>query len=326
MKMTIVLLVVLGLAAAVCAVLLINALDIAGMRSSRSKAEVSVVTANKSLPAMTILTEEVLEIETVKLSEVPQGFFTNPTQVIGKVLSVPMVEGQTLTSDRIVRGGSNAELAATLPMGMRAVSVSLSGSQITGGMLYPGCMVDILVAFSLRGSDKGEALSTTMLERISVLAVQGESVVSKPDPEVEEDTPKVKTRLSRHGLTVTLMVDTKQAEALQLAAMNGQISVTLRNPRDDLLLPDDATVLNRGKLGRLGSLMGTTVKSNPRGGDNTSEKPLAGFLEGEGKWDKSDHSEVMVIRGSEISYDEVEEATDDEVEATEETEALAGAE
>ena len=130
MKMTVVLLVVLGIAAAVCAVLLINALDIAGMRSARNKAEVSVVTVSKTLPAMTILTEDVLESEKVKLTEAPQGYYTNPAQVIGKVLSLPMVEGQALTSDQIVRGGSSAQLAATLPTGMRAVSVSLSGNRI----------------------------------------------------------------------------------------------------------------------------------------------------------------------------------------------------
>jgi Flp pilus assembly protein CpaB len=114
MKLTIVLLVVLGIAAAVCAVLLINALDIAGMRSARSKAELSVVTVNQSLPAMTILTEKVLGAETVKLTEAPQGYYTNPAQVVGKVLSLAVVEGQALTSDKIVRGGSSAELAADL--------------------------------------------------------------------------------------------------------------------------------------------------------------------------------------------------------------------
>jgi Flp pilus assembly protein CpaB len=316
MKMTVVLLVVLGIAAAVCAVLLINALDIAGMRSARNKAEVSVVTVSKTLPAMTILTEDVLQSEKVKLTEAPQGYYTNPAQVIGKVLSLPMVEGQALTSDQIVRGGSSAQLAATLPTGMRAVSVSLSGNQISGGMLYPGCIVDVLVAFSLRGNAKGEALSTTMLERVSVLAVQGESVVSKSNPEEAEDAPKVRSRSSR-GVTVTLMLDSKQAEAIQLAAMNGTIALTLRNPLDVQPLDEDATVLNRGKLSRLGSLLGTTVK--PKLGDTADTGDPTGspldLLGGEDLSDGSDSnsSEVMVIRGSKISYDEVE--------ATEEVEA-----
>jgi pilus assembly protein CpaB len=320
MKLTIVLLVVLGIAAAVCAVLLINALDIAGMRSARNKAEVSVVTVNQSLPAMTILTEDVLGTETVKLNEAPQGYYTNPAQVVGKVLSLPVVEGQTLTSDKIVRGGSSAELAATLPPGMRAVSVVLSGSQISGGMLYPGCIVDILVAFSLRSNDKGEALSTTMLERVPVLAVQGESVVSKPDPEGGEDqsAPKVNTR--SRNLTVTLMLDTKQAEALQLAAMNGQISVTLRNPLDVQPLDPDATVLNRGKLSRLGQLMGTTVKPRPGtstepGSPNTSgTAPRTGFYDISFQ-EEPQSREIMVIKGPKISYEEVKAAEETEQEA-----------
>jgi pilus assembly protein CpaB len=319
MKLTIVLLVVLGIAAAVCAVLLINVLDIAGMRSARSKAELSVVTVNQSLPAMTILTEKVLGAETVKLTEAPQGYYTNPAQVVGKVLSLAVVEGQALTSDKIVRGGSSAELAATLPDGMRAVSVNLSGKQISGGMLYPGCIVDILVAFSLRSNDKGEALSTTMLERVPVLAVQGESVVSKPDPEKGTETaPRVQTR--SRDVTVTLMLDTKQAEALQLAAMNGSISVTLRNPLDVQPLDPDATVLNRGKLSRLGQLMGTTVKPRPGtetepGGPNTSgTAPRTGFYDISFQ-EEPQSREIMVIKGPKISYEEVEGTEETEEEA-----------
>jgi pilus assembly protein CpaB len=300
-----------------CAVLLFNALDIAEMRSAGNKAEVSVVKVSKSIPAMTILTEDVLTSESVKVKEAPQGSYTNPIQVIGKVLSKQVVEGQVLTSNEIVRGGSSAELAATLPDGMRAVSVTLSGSQITGGMLYPGCVVDILVAFKMSGSEKGEALSTTMLERITVLAVQGESVVAKSNPEEGEDA-KVRTRRSSRGATVTLMVDTKQAEALQLAAMNGQISVTLRNPSDTLSDDGEATVLNRGKLGRLGSPMGTTVKSKLGASGDDQGGPLALMGDKSPSDESNSSSEVMVFKGSKISYVQVEE--------TEESEALSGTE
>lgn len=301
MKVTIFLLVVLGLVAAVCAVLLINALDVAGIRASRNKADIQVVKTTKSLPAMTILTEDVLKTEQQKLTEAPQGYYTNPAQLVGKVLSVAVVEDQVLTSDKIVRGGSSAELVATLPPGMRAVSIKLSDAQISGGMLYPGCVVDILVAFTLRGNEKGEALSTTMLEKIPVLAVEGESVVTKANPE-EEKEAKVRTR--SRGTTVTLMLDTKQAEALQLAALNGKISVALRSPLDNMALDPDATVLNRGKLSRLGELMGTTVKQNP--GAVSSETNSGGILDPFNQYEESQSREVMVIKGARISYEEVE--------------------
>ena len=311
MKLTVVLLVVLGIAAAICAVLLINTLNIAGIQSSRNKAEVSVVTINQSLPAMTILTEDMLGSEKIKLKEAPQGYYTNPAQVVGKVLSLPVVEGQPLTSDKIVRGGSSAELAATLPSGMRAVTIVLSGSQISGGMLYPGCIVDILVAFSLRGNEKGEAVSTTMLERVPVLAVQGESVVSKPDPE-DKDNPAPKVRTRSRDVTVTLMLDTEQAKAMQLAALNGNISVTLRNPLDVKPVDEDATVLNRGKLSRLGQLMGTTVK--PRPGTSTELGEQDDQASSRNGFDdlsfqqESQSRDVMVIKGAKVSYEEVKES------------------
>ena len=322
MKVTIFLLLVLGIVAAVCAVMLINALDIANLRASRSNADVTVVKVNQSLPAMTILTEDMLDTETIKLTEAPQGYYTNPAQVVGKVLSLPMVEAQPVTTENLVRGGSSAQLAATLPKGMRAVSIDLTGSQISGGMLYPGCIVDILVAFTLRGNEKGEALSTTMLERVPVLAVQGKSVVSTPEAEGEEKAePRVNTSSSR-GISVTLMLDTKQAEYLQLADLNGDISVTLRNPLDDQPLDEDATVLNRGKLSRLGSLMGVSVKTQPgttgtgNGSDETDSNNSADLQDSaRPSVERVDpiNSEVMVIRGPKISYEEVKNEEEEAV-------------
>ena len=108
---------------------------------------------------------------------------------------------------------------------MRAVSLTLSSKAIPDELLlYPGCVVDVLVSFKLSTSDRnmGTAISTTMLREVQVLAIEGDSVVTKQGVE-EEAAAKVKRATNQ--LTVTLMVDSKQAEALQLATDNGSISL-----------------------------------------------------------------------------------------------------
>jgi len=115
-------------------------------------------------------------------------------------------------------------------------------------LLKPGCIVDVLVSYRLSGSDssEGEALSTTMLRGIQVLAVSGELVVTEPTKGEEE---KETTKSKKSGESkVTLLVDTTQAEALSLAQNNGDIVLTIRNPNDKKEFDEDPSILNRRKL------------------------------------------------------------------------------
>ena len=55
------------------------------------------------------------------------------------------------------------------------------------------------------------------------------------------------------------MVDANQAEALQLGMEHGQISLAMRNPRDELKGDQDATLLSEGRLAQLAKLLDPTV-------------------------------------------------------------------
>jgi Flp pilus assembly protein CpaB len=124
------------------------------------------------------------------------------------------------------------------------------------GLLYPGSMVDIVATFRLRlQSDKGEALSVTLLQGIKVLAVGNETIFSSS----EEDEKIIGSRSRSSTVTVTVMVNSRQAEALQLAMQSGNISLAMRNPLDKRLVDPEATILDQGRLARLGSLMESSV-------------------------------------------------------------------
>lgn len=308
MKWTIGFLVALGVVAAICVVLLVNAFRVdSSVRSGRG--DVGVVIAATDLPAWTVLTAEDIEVSKIQKKDAPVDCFTNTALVVGKVLSIDVVKGQILTGSKIMAQGGPADIAALLAPGMRAVSVTMSSDQISGGLLYPRCFVDVLASFKLSGgrndNSKGEALATTLLERVKVLAIAGESMLDAPDKE-----GKTATRSSSQRLTITLELDSKQAEALQLASDNGTISLALRNPLDTEPVNPEATVLNRGKLSRMGGLLGTTVKTNPGGA--ASEASDSGPAPS-GAWSEQDSSnpnwDVTVIRGNKITDVQVNEAT-----------------
>ena len=264
MKWGIIVLIILGVVAATCAALLVGTLRTGSSNSSgkNSSSEVEVAMAKISMPAMTVITLDHVVTEEVAKEDLPEGRLFSPSQVIGKVLAMPVVKGQILTDSCFVSEGTGAHLAAALPYGMRAVSVNLSTKTIPDELLlYPGCVVDVLVTFKLSSADrdKGQAISTTMLRGIQVLAVAGDSVVSKPEKEGES---AARARRKSNTITVTLMVDPKQAEALQLASDNGSISLAIRNPLDKKQIDMAATVLSQGRLANLGSVLTPAVFSS----------------------------------------------------------------
>lgn len=257
MKWAVIILIVLGLLAALSASLLVNALRSEKMDTLTGSGKVKAVVATTSLPAMSWITSQHVEVKEVQKKGLAADYFSDSIQVIGKVLAVPIVKDQVLTKRSLIAEGSGAQLAAGLSPGMRAVSVPVSRHSVMGGLLYPGCIVDVIATFNLRTRDaKGEAISTTLLRRVRVLTVQDESIISMAGQEEQ----KTRTSRTEAQLTVTLEVDSRQAEALQLAMNNGKITLAMRNPLDQQEVDSDAMVLSQGRLAKLGELLGTSVR------------------------------------------------------------------
>jgi pilus assembly protein CpaB len=258
MKWAVVILIALGLLAGFSALLLAKALRAEKMAELSGKGEVDAVVAVRSLPAMSWITSQNVAIKKIAKKGQADDYFSDPTQVVGKVLAIPVVQDQVITKSSLITEGSGAQLAAALPHGMRAVSVPVSKHSVMGGLMYPGCLVDVIATFRLRSQDaKGQAISTTLLHGVQVLAVQDESIVSK----AEQGKPAAKSANggSHSLLTVTLMVDTRQAEALQLAMGNGKVTLAMRNPLDQKTVDADAMVLSQGRLAKLGELLAPSV-------------------------------------------------------------------
>jgi len=210
---------------------------------------IEVAMAKLSLPAMTVITQGQIMKEKISRAHLPQGKLISPARVIGRVLAMPVVESQVLTDSCFVPEGAGSQLAAAIPKGMRAVTVSVSRKSMPDRiLLYPGCVVDVLVSYRLSGrSSEGQAGTTTMLRKVKVIAVSGKSVVSKP-----EEEGGTKKRTGRETL-VTLLLASNQAEALSLAIQNGSISLSIRNPLDKNMfelqsLPDQRPSIKRNDI------------------------------------------------------------------------------
>jgi pilus assembly protein CpaB len=247
-------LLLIGVVAAVCAAVLVASLKTAPVTMQQVQApapqappEVEIVVATKALDRMTTIKEDMLKTAKVPAEAAPDGAYPSPVALIGKILVAPVVAGQPFTKSCFAASGPGVHLAATLPEGMRAMSVSLSDYSSMDGLLYPGCAVDVLASFDMRSkADDKEAgvISTTILRGVQVLAIEDKTAVSSS--EKPEDRA---VRSDRHR-RVTLMVTPHQAEELQLAMEHGMISLAMRNPQDmKLVNSDDKDITSLKEMG-----------------------------------------------------------------------------
>jgi Flp pilus assembly protein CpaB len=148
---------------------------------------------------------------------------------IGKPLRMPVAEGQALTVSSFIPDDSPRNMAnRMLSPGQRAKTVSLPEDAALEGLLYPGCIVDVLWSFK-GDSTKAQAISRTLLENVSVLALGSHTILSE---DADAKTEGASARGSNARQLVTLLLDSKQAATLQLAMDHGTISLALRNPVD----------------------------------------------------------------------------------------------
>lgn len=229
MKWPILGVIVVGFIAALAATVLIISLRAGGKPESDEGDTVEILVAVRDLPAIQLIATGDVAARRVKKEDVPAEALTNSLQLIGQVLISPVLEGQVFTSKHLATTQSGVHLAATLPPGFRAMGVTLSTDTGIEDVLYPGSMVDVVASFKLPALDGGsspEVVSATILQGVQVLGVGQRTIVSETVKMPENAVNDKRDRM------VLLMVDSKQAEMLNLASNHGKLSVSLRNPLD----------------------------------------------------------------------------------------------
>jgi pilus assembly protein CpaB len=140
------------------------------------------------------------------------------------VVRAPILAGQPIASNAIVRGKASGFMAAMLPPGMRAVSIVVSTESGAGGFILPNDRVDLIL--TQKSNDQLARVSArTFMRGVRVLAV---------DQTFKEEKDQ-KTVLAK---TATLELTPSQAETVSRAQTMGQVSLSLRP-----LSEDDATAV-----------------------------------------------------------------------------------
>lgn len=178
---------------------------------------VPMVVAARDLEPGTSLEAGMLELVQHPERYLPFGAFSNVQKLTGQTLSVPVFEGEPITSRKVGRGGG---LSSIIPPGTRAYSLSVSTSSGLGFLPKPGDRVDVIVTFP--SEVLGRPTTTTILRAKEVAAV---STPSQSNGEIAErlgiDT------LNEGGVSITLFVTLEEAEKLAMAESLGKITIVL---------------------------------------------------------------------------------------------------
>jgi pilus assembly protein CpaB len=199
------------------------------------QANTQVVVAALDLQVGAKLEDKDLQEIRLPGSNLPQGYYQNKADVLGRGVVVPIAKGEFILPSKLAAENAGAGLPSLIPPGMRAVSVRVNEVVAVAGFVIPGTRVDVLLTGNPRGTD--EPLTTTVLENVEVLAA-GQKLQRSAQGE-PQSVP-----------VITLLVSPEDAQKLTMASNEGRIQLALRNPLDTS--EENLAVLRDSSLYRMG--------------------------------------------------------------------------
>ena len=160
-------------------------------------------------------------------------------KMAGAVARFEIVEGEPITSSKLVHPGDSGFMAAMLTPGTRAIAIEISPETAAGGFIQPNDRVDIIVTREVEAV-QGAAntvqnyRSDLILSNVRVLAIDG---IYAPPPAAGQAAPLV-------GSRATLELSERDTTLINAASRAGRISLTLRSIAD-LQSPQGATPTGR---------------------------------------------------------------------------------
>jgi pilus assembly protein CpaB len=174
----------------------------------------TVVVAKQPLRFGTELNASMLQEAPWPSDSLPAGAFAKINDIMSggrRVVLAAIEANEPVLALKITGAGQRATLSALVKPGMKAVTIRVNDVEGVGGFVLPGDHVDIVLTRQL---EKGSATTQVVLQNTRVLAVD----------QIADDRA-VKATVAK---SVTLEVDTIEAQKLWLASSVGSLSLLLR--------------------------------------------------------------------------------------------------
>ena len=166
-----------------------------------------------------LITKDDVKLVAWPASSPVQKGFTEIEKVLNRGLIDGVVANEPLTESKLASLEAGAGLPPTITEGMRALSVKVNEVIGVAGYVVPGTHVDVMVTLANRNNQ--DSMTRVVVSDVEVLTA-GTSI----------DREKARDGQPISASVVTLLVTPQDAERIALAANEGSIMLTLRNPLD----------------------------------------------------------------------------------------------
>ncbi len=216
--------------------------------AQESKVEVQVkstevLVARTDIALGQIVGETQFRWQTWPTEAVTAGFITKASglaamrELSGAIARAPIMAGEPITSQKLIKAGQGGVLAAILSPGMRAISTKIKEETAVGRLILPNDHVDVILIRRVRNrAGTEEYASDTLFNNVRVLAI-GRQIESKEGKKAADGSAN----------TATLELTPAQAELLALANSMGEISLSLRSIADLSAEGGGSTAAHLGK-------------------------------------------------------------------------------
>lgn len=177
----------------------------------------SVVVARHDLPLGTAVSARDIHQRRLHTSQVPDGILTSAGDVIGRVVTTPVLRGG-LVGHRNLAPRHRTGLDGAIPDGWRAMQVVVADAVVP----RPGAAVDVLASFddsTLDGTDTEAGSAIVVARGVLVVATGG-----------------ARTAEGRAARGVTVLVTPREARDLAYASTHGVLALALVPPEEARLL------------------------------------------------------------------------------------------
>jgi pilus assembly protein CpaB len=181
----------------------------------------TVVLATADIPARAQITAAMLATTERPATQIDPDSLVDPKAAVGKYSLVTIPSGSVLTATRIGSAAAFA-LPSRLPLGMRAVSISIDKVKGVAGLIQPGDRVDVIAVPPRTGNE--EPIASAILRGVLVLAMGNELETARATPSPD----------NQNLTTVTLSLTPKQVDLLAAADMYTTLRLSLRPPKEPI--------------------------------------------------------------------------------------------
>jgi pilus assembly protein CpaB len=183
---------------------------------------IALLSLKKTVERGAILSEDSLAERLVPFAYVEGRAIraSDKARIVGlKVAGKMQAQDTLMWSDIVTSGADRQDLSTTLAPGMRAKTIRVNKEDSSIGLIRPGDLVDVIAVLGPANSESKTAV--VLMQRVIVVAVG-----------TQTSNDSLDRRDTTNDDTITVSVELKEAQILDLAADRGRLSVALRR-RDD---------------------------------------------------------------------------------------------